>query len=156
MAHRLLHKLSFSRNRSVSTSSTICPGVPSGNATVPGSQESPLCSSGVTRTSPTVHAHYSNPPMPLVALPPPDFSLSPGIRRSGQRVNLFKKLFGKQPAPLRLTASKIRSSEALEKDLQELRLNAGAETRDGNSRKSSPKVETPTSWELHWDCANTE
>jgi hypothetical protein len=156
MAHRLLHKLSFSRNHSVSTASTVSPGIPSGSTVVPGSQESPPSSSPVTHTSPTTRPHLSNPPMPLVALPPPDFSLGPGIRRSGQRVNLFKKLFGKQPAPLRRAGSKVRPRETWERALQEFRLNAGTETMDGNSRKSSPNVETPTSWELHWDCADTE
>jgi len=39
---------------------------------------------------------------------------------------------------------------------QEFWLNACEETRDGNIRKSSPKVETPASWELHWACDDTE
>ena len=155
MAHRLLHP--FSRNCSV-CAAPISPSMPSGNAAVPLSQESHLSSSAITCTPPTIHPHYSNSPMPIVALPPPDFSPShsSGIRRSGQRVNLFKKLFGKQPTPLRLTASKNRRRKTWERDLEEFRLNAGAETRDGNDRISSPKLETPTSWELHWDCANTE
>lgn len=153
MAHRLLHKLSFSRNCSVCTVPTISPGIPSGIAPVPLSQESPLSPSAIIHASPTVHSHYSNPPMSLVALPPPDFSPSPGIRK---RVNLFKKLFRKQPAPLQLTTPKIRSRKTWERHLQDFRLDAGAETGDGNSRESSFKFETPTSWELHWDCANTE
>ena len=157
MAHRLLHKLPFSRNCSVCTA-PISPGTPSSNEAVPLSQESHLSSSTVTRTSPTTHPSYSNPPMSIVALPPPDFSPSPspGMRRSGQRVNLFKKLFGKQPTPLGLTTSKTRRRKTWERDLQEFRLNIGVEASDANERKSSPKVETPTSWELHWDCANTE
>jgi len=71
--------------------------------------------------------------MPLVALPPPDFNLSPGIR-SCERVNLFK-VFGKEPAPLRLTASKIRPREMWKRRLREFWLNTGAETRDGNQEK---------------------
>lgn len=155
MAHRLLHKLPFSRNCSV-CSAPISPGMPSGSAAAPLPQEWPLSSSAIPRTSPSVHPHYSNPPMPLVALPPPDFSPSPGTRRPSQRVNLFKKLFGKQPTPLRLTPSKIKRRKTWERDLQKFQLHAGEETRDGNDGKSSPKDETPTSWELHWDCAITE
>jgi len=50
----------------------------------------------------------------------------------------------------------IRSREMWERNLQEFWLDAGEETRDGNIRKSSPKVETPASWELHRGCADTE
>jgi len=125
-------------------SPTIFPGIPSGNAAVSGSQESPLSLSAVTLTLPTVHPHCSNPPIPLVALPPPDFNLSPGIR-SCQHANLFK-VFGKEPAPLRRTASKIRPREMWERGLREFWLNAGAETRDGSIRKAAPKSKRPHLW----------
>jgi len=131
---------------------TVSPRMPTGNATFPGSQESPLSPSAATRTPPTVHPHCSNPPIPLVALLPPDFNLSPGVRRSCQHVILFK-VFGEKPAPLRLTASKIRPRE---RALWEFWLNAGAETRDGNIRRICPKVEAPTSRELRWGCVDTE
>lgn len=152
MAHRLLHKLSFTRKHSVPTVSTISPDLPSDTVAAPPSHDPPSFLS----TSPTAYPHYSNPPIPLVVLPPPDFHPSPGTRKPSQRVNLFKRLLGKQLAPPRLTASKTESKKTWETELQGFQFDAGPGARDDDSKESSSKVKTPTSWELHWDCAKTE
>ena len=157
MAHRLLHKLSFTRKHSGPTTPTIYAGISPGTAVVPPSQDPTPSSSAVISTSPTAYPRYSNPPIPLVDFPPPDFRPSSGSRRPRQSVNLFKKLLGKQqPAPPRVTAPRSRSRNTWEKELQEFRFDDDAGARDGNSKDGSPKVKTPTSWELHWDCAKTE
>jgi len=155
MAHRLLHKLSFTRKHSVPTVPAFSPDLPSDIPTVLPSQGPPSSTLAGISTSPTAYPHYYNPPIPLVVLPPPDFHSHPESRKPYQRVSLFKKLLGKQLVPPRPIASRNRLRKTWEKELQEFQFDASADARNENSKESSPKVETPTSWEPHWDCAKT-
>ena len=152
MAHRLLHKLSFTRKYSVPTVPTTS-GISYDTAAAPGSHPPSFT---VISTSPAIHPPWSNATIPLVVLPPPDFRPDSGSRRPCQRVNLLKKFLGKPAVPAQLTAAKITPRKTWETELEEFRLDAGAGARDENNKESSPKGKTPTSWELHWDCAKTE
>jgi hypothetical protein len=93
--------------------------------------------------------------MPLIALSPPDFS--PAWNNTVRPTYQFI-----QEALQKATSSPITNciQNKAKEDVGErstgILANAGAETRDRSSKKSSPKVETPKFWKLHWDCADTE